>query len=202
MTSSSYGWRPLARHRFAVLVTSCILSLLSLICFVVGAAGASDSRHTIEKVPWATATQSFLGEEYELYFGLTIFVINGEAIGYDDKICTQDLCEDGEEKGEAIMALMYICVLFTFPVAVLTYIRMESDNNVVKGIGIALSLVSFTFSLASVILWGSVYSELEDELEDDVENSIGYILTLVGCISIALVVPTLILLPSSATIFP
>ena len=160
----------------AIIMT--VLSVVSALFYLIGVMGASDDKDTIEDVNWANGVLEFAGKDFDFYFGLKAFTVDGDVEKYDD--CDSDICGDCGDAGEtttAMVAIALICAIITSVIGVLSI--FGKGNKIVSIAGIVASACSIIFGVIGFVVFDECYSALDDDV-DDVEYGPGMALTLVA----------------------
>lgn len=179
-------------------ISTAILSFVSVIFFIIGAAGNGDNKETVESIPWGVG--DFDGGS--VYLGLQGSLLEiddydlSEYGSYDDDSCDADYCDTCKDAGATVVAMCVLSLLLAIGTVVFSVIGViTNDSMLAKAGSTATAFVAVIFSIVAFAAFAPCIAEVVDALEDfgadDITASygaagvlviIGFIFMLIGTI--------------------
>lgn len=169
----------------ALFIAAAVLSFISFIFFLIGAAGHGDDEETVSSIPWGIV--EFDDVDIDLYLGLQGFVTDSdgdtEYTKYDDDICTTDSCDTCNDAGDPVVAMCVLAMVLALASLVFNVLGGMSASVLTSIGGTACALISAIFGIVAF----AVFGECLVDAVDDANEASGYsgaagTLTLIGFI--------------------
>ena len=157
----------------ALFASSAILSLISAVFFLIGAASHGDDRSTVENIPFGVGDFESsggitFGISGDVFLGLQGFVTefdNGDDTEYDTYAdCDFDFCDTCEDVGATVDALCVISLVLAIVVVVFGAMGAMSDGSMIAKIGCTVgSVVSAILSIVAFVTFRPCFADYVDD---------------------------------------
>jgi hypothetical protein len=145
-------------------IFSAILSLIAAIFFIIGCAGNSEEKDTLEQIPWGIADVTlFTGDSY-YYFGTSAYYVEAYdvTIKYDD--CDTDWCDTCLDVGATAIGLTAVAFILVVVTLIINALQAAGKDGVgQRVVAIICTLIAAVFGLIAIIVFRDCYADFIDE---------------------------------------